>query len=180
MTVSLPGEKADEHAFLDSVEGEISFFRSIMRARPVGMHRHFHVIAVRNFISKDTGRLVHIDTIWEKLKKSYDLDALDAIVCYSFLNGILQTEFAMFFLLYAHRILNQKATSLLNLTARRRYLLVHLLLTKTWLLTLSFEKNSRYHLMKNLKLSSPNVVCELLYLLPHHRQPRPFPSHLHR
>lgn len=92
MTVSLPGEKADEHAFLDSVEGEISFFRSIMRARPVGMHRHFHVIAVRNFISKDTGRLVHIDTIWEKLKKFYDLDALDAIVCYGFLNDILQTD----------------------------------------------------------------------------------------
>jgi len=79
MTVSLPGERADECAFLDSVDGEISFFRSIMRARPVGMHRHFHVIAIRNFISKDTGRLVHIDTIWEKLRKCYDLDALDAI-----------------------------------------------------------------------------------------------------
>jgi MRG-binding protein len=82
MTVSLPGERADEHAFLDSVEGEISFFRSVMRARPVGMHRHFHIIAVRNFISKDTGHLVHIDAIWEKLRKCYDLDALDAIVCY--------------------------------------------------------------------------------------------------
>ena len=82
MTVSLAGERADEHAFLDSVEGEISFFRSIMRARPVGVHRHFHMIAIRNFISKDTGRLVHIDTIWEKLRKCYDLDALDAIVRY--------------------------------------------------------------------------------------------------
>jgi len=79
MTVSLAGERADEHAFLDSVEGEISFFRSIMRARPVGVHRHFHMIAIRNFISKDTGRLVHIDTIWEKLRKCYDLDALDAV-----------------------------------------------------------------------------------------------------
>lgn len=95
MTVYLPGERADEHAFLDSVEGEISFFRSIMRARPVGMHRHFHIIAIRNFISKDTGRLVHIDAIWEKLRKCYDLDALDAVVRYrsfSFLNGILQTN----------------------------------------------------------------------------------------
>jgi MRG-binding protein len=92
MTVTLPGERADEHAFLDSVEGEISFFRSIMRARPVGMHRHFHIIAVRNFISKDTGHLVHIDAIWDKLKKCYDLDALDAIVCYGFSNGILQTD----------------------------------------------------------------------------------------
>jgi MRG-binding protein len=67
-------------AFLDSVEGEISFFRSIMRARPVGIHRHFHVLAIRNAIYKDTGHLVSIDDIWEKLKTCYDLDALDAIV----------------------------------------------------------------------------------------------------
>lgn len=80
MTASIPGETADEHAFLDSVEGEISFFRSIMRARPVGMHRYFHVLTIRNAIAKDTGRLVHIETIWEKLRQCYDLDALDAIV----------------------------------------------------------------------------------------------------
>ena len=89
MTASLPGERADEHAFLDSVEGEISFFRSIMRARPVGIHRHFHIMAIRNFISKDTGRLVHIDAIWEKLRKCYDLDALDAIVCHLFFRAEL-------------------------------------------------------------------------------------------
>jgi len=81
MTVAMiPGERADEHAFLDSVDGEISFFRSIMRARPVGVHRHFHILTIRNAILKDTGRSVHIETIWEKLRKFYDLDALDAIV----------------------------------------------------------------------------------------------------
>lgn len=80
MTVSTSGERNDEHAFLDSVEGEISFFRSIMRARPIGMHRHFHILAIRNAILKDTGRSVHIETLWEKLRKCYDLDALDAIV----------------------------------------------------------------------------------------------------
>jgi len=80
MTVAMAGEIADEHAFLDSVDGEISFFRSIMRARPIGMHRHFHILTIRNAIRKDTGRSVHIETIWEKLRKCYDLDALDAIV----------------------------------------------------------------------------------------------------
>lgn len=80
MTVAVPGERADEHAFLDSVEGEITFFRSIMRARPIGMHRYFHVLAIRSAILKDTGRAVHPETIWEKLRKCYDLDALDAIV----------------------------------------------------------------------------------------------------
>lgn len=82
MTVAMPGpgEMADEHAFLDSVDGEISFFRSIMRARPIGVHRHFHILTIRNAILKDTGRSVHIETIWEKLRKCYDLEALDAIV----------------------------------------------------------------------------------------------------
>ncbi|KAF8158113.1 chromatin modification-related protein EAF7-domain-containing protein [Crassisporium funariophilum] len=79
MTVAMPGERADEHAFLESVDGEISFFRSIMRARPVGIHKHFHVLAIRNAILKDTGRRIHIETIWEKLRKFYDLDALDSI-----------------------------------------------------------------------------------------------------
>ncbi|KAH9480421.1 MRG/MORF4L-binding protein [Psilocybe cubensis] len=79
MTVAMPGERADEHAFLSSVEGEISFFRSIMRARPVGIHRYFHVLAIRNAILKETGRSVHVETIWEKLRECYDLDALDAI-----------------------------------------------------------------------------------------------------
>ncbi|CAA7271322.1 unnamed protein product [Cyclocybe aegerita] len=79
MTASIPGDRADEHAFLDSVEGEISFFRSIMRARPVGMHRYFHILTIRNAILKDTGHTVHVETLWEKLRKCYDLDALDAI-----------------------------------------------------------------------------------------------------
>ncbi|KAF8895483.1 hypothetical protein BD779DRAFT_732238 [Infundibulicybe gibba] len=67
-------------AFLGGIEGEISFFRSMMRARPVGIHRHFHILAIQNFILKDTGRLVHIDDLWNKLRACYDLDALDAIV----------------------------------------------------------------------------------------------------
>jgi MRG-binding protein len=66
--------------FLFTVEGEISFFRSIMRARPVGMHRHFHVLSMRNSILQDTGHEVPIDDIWEKLRSCYELDALEVLV----------------------------------------------------------------------------------------------------
>lgn len=66
--------------FLDSVEGEISFFRSMMRARPVGIHRHFHVLAIRNAIHNDTGRVIPIESIWAKLRTYYDLEALESAV----------------------------------------------------------------------------------------------------
>ncbi|KAG6820709.1 hypothetical protein H0H93_012762 [Arthromyces matolae] len=69
----------DATSFLETVDGEISFFRSLTRARPVGMHRHFHVIGIWNAISKDTNRLVSIDELWEKLRSCYNLDALEAI-----------------------------------------------------------------------------------------------------
>lgn len=71
-------EPESARELLDSVEGEISFFRSVMRARPVGLHKHFHVLAIRNSIYTDTGRVVPVQCIWEKLKSCYDLDALEA------------------------------------------------------------------------------------------------------
>jgi hypothetical protein len=73
-------ESTSSAAFLETVEGEISFFRSVMRARPVGIHRHFHVLSIQHAIQKDTGQLVSTDDIWEKLKASYDLDALEGLV----------------------------------------------------------------------------------------------------
>ncbi|TFK61392.1 hypothetical protein BDN72DRAFT_778241 [Pluteus cervinus] len=80
MTVAQDGTPEVTPAeFLNTLDGEISFFRSIMRARPVGLHRHFHVLVIQNSIFKDTGRLVRIEDIWEKLKTCYDLEALDAI-----------------------------------------------------------------------------------------------------
>jgi len=69
----------EETPFLDTVEGEVSFFRSIMRARPVGLHRHFHALAIRNAIYKDTGQSVSFDDIWQKLETLYNLDALEAL-----------------------------------------------------------------------------------------------------
>jgi hypothetical protein len=66
--------------FLDTVEGEISFFRSIMRARPIGLHRHFHVLSMRTAIHQDTGRYVSIDDIWEKIRSCYNVEALESLV----------------------------------------------------------------------------------------------------
>ncbi len=66
--------------FLDTVEGEIAFFRSIMRARPIGLHRHFHVLSIRTVIHQDTGRYVSIDDVWEKLQSCYNIEALENLV----------------------------------------------------------------------------------------------------
>ena len=69
-----------ETQWLDTVEGEIAFFRSLMRARPVGIHRHFHVLTMRNAILRDTGQLVEVEDLWRKLRACYDLDILENIV----------------------------------------------------------------------------------------------------
>ena len=63
--------------FLDSPEAEVSLFRSIMRTRPVGIHRHAHILAVHNSIYRDTGFKVPMQDLWAKLGKMYDLDTLE-------------------------------------------------------------------------------------------------------
>ncbi|KAE9387401.1 hypothetical protein BT96DRAFT_867439 [Gymnopus androsaceus JB14] len=75
----MAGSSIETPAFLDTVEGEISFFRSVMRARPIGMNQHFHVLTMRTSIHKDTGHWVAADELWQKLKSCYDIDALNAI-----------------------------------------------------------------------------------------------------
>lgn len=80
--------------FLDTVEGEIAFFRSIMRARPIGLHRHFHVLSIRTVIHQDTGRYVSIDDLWEKLRSCYNIEALENLVRFPKKN--LPTELAPF------------------------------------------------------------------------------------
>ncbi|KLO15972.1 hypothetical protein SCHPADRAFT_995467 [Schizopora paradoxa] len=64
---------------LDSVEGEIFFFRALMRARPVGIHRHFHVMAMQRAIELGTGRDVEVESIWRKLDGCFNLEALEAL-----------------------------------------------------------------------------------------------------
>ena len=80
MDVESSTTMSDINPFLDTVEGEISFFRSVMRTRPVGIHRHFHVLAIRNAIHRDTGIWVTAEDIWKKLRSLYELDALENLV----------------------------------------------------------------------------------------------------
>ncbi|KAK7048401.1 hypothetical protein R3P38DRAFT_2869123 [Favolaschia claudopus] len=77
--MSVDIEADDELEFLSTVDGEIAFFRGIMKARPVGIHRHFHVVNIRNSIFKDTGHAISVQVIWNKLRDLYDMDALEAI-----------------------------------------------------------------------------------------------------
>lgn len=71
---------SDAVEFLDTPEGEISLFRSIMRTRPVGIHRHVHILAIHNSIYRETGFKVPMKDIWAKLGRMYDLDALESAV----------------------------------------------------------------------------------------------------
>lgn len=75
---------SDPGDFLDSAEGEVSLFRSIMRTRPVGIHRHVHILAIHNSIYRDTGFKVPMQDIWAKLGKMYDLDVLEHSVSLSY------------------------------------------------------------------------------------------------
>jgi MRG-binding protein len=63
--------------FLDTLEGEIALFRSIERARPVGMHKHFHMLTLRRSIQNVSGVWVDVASIWAKLATLYHLDVLD-------------------------------------------------------------------------------------------------------
>jgi MRG-binding protein len=80
MTVPLSDNPADA-SFLNTVDGDIAFFKSITRARPVGIHRYFHVLTMQSLIFKETGRLIRIEDIWAKLESCYNLEQLEAIVC---------------------------------------------------------------------------------------------------
>ena len=76
MNVDQPQER-----WLDTVEGEIAFFRAIMSARPVGTHRHFHALSIRNAVMNATGKPVTVDEVWSKLGECYNLDLLESLVC---------------------------------------------------------------------------------------------------
>ena len=80
--------------FLDTVEGEITFFRSLMRARPVGLHKHFHALSMRTAIHQDTGHYVTLDAIWRKLNDLYNLKALEDLVrsCAYYIKGLRLTH----------------------------------------------------------------------------------------
>lgn len=56
---------------------EIALFRAIMKARPVGIHKHFQLLAVQRSMSVELGEEVDVNDIWSKLATLYSLDGLD-------------------------------------------------------------------------------------------------------
>jgi hypothetical protein len=133
--------------FLDTVDGETAFFRSIMRARPVGMHRYFHVLTIRNAIQRDTGRMVDVNAIWAKLKTCYNLDALEAIV------GQFHSSEHYLATNDVCRSLRQSTTSLEAQIHRRLYLSRSHLQMKTFPVIHSFSKSLSYLLTLTMSLS---------------------------
>lgn len=81
MDIDSQSSEVDSQNVLDTVEGEIQFFRAIMRARPVGIHRHFHMMSIKAALDKEIGQDVPIEAIWRKLESCYNLEALEALVC---------------------------------------------------------------------------------------------------
>src|SRR5882762_4923941 len=88
--------------FLDSEDGEISLFRSVMRTRPVGLHRHVHILAIHTSIYRETGKKVPVEDIWVKLGRMYDLDALEHAV--SLLSRCFSTTFSLVLLCIVWRV----------------------------------------------------------------------------
>lgn len=79
----------DPPAFLDTVQGELAFFKGVAHARPAGAHRFFHVISIRSTIRAETGQEVSIDELWSKLGNYYDLHYFDSNVRVVF-HGVLR------------------------------------------------------------------------------------------
>lgn len=70
----------NEPGFLDTLVGESAFFRAICDARPVGIHREFHMMAVASKIKQTTGQYVTIDDLWDKFRRCYDVKILEGYV----------------------------------------------------------------------------------------------------
>ncbi|KAH7103377.1 hypothetical protein BKA62DRAFT_696753 [Auriculariales sp. MPI-PUGE-AT-0066] len=68
---------AEATEWLSTPLGEIAFFKAACQARPVGAHRYFHVLSMRTRIASETGAVVPIQAIWDKLEKSYGLSKLE-------------------------------------------------------------------------------------------------------
>ncbi|TIC01544.1 hypothetical protein E3Q18_00603 [Wallemia mellicola] len=59
-------------------EFEIALFRAVIKARPVGLNRHFHFLSVQQSMTTELGHEVELADIKRKLASLYDLDGLDS------------------------------------------------------------------------------------------------------
>jgi hypothetical protein len=81
-----------EAPFLSTTAGESAFFRALCDARPVGVHREFHMMAVAAHIQSATGNAVSVDELWGKFKSCYDQKILEGYVSFSVLDLLSSTD----------------------------------------------------------------------------------------
>lgn len=55
-----------------------ALFKSLIRHKPSGPHKHFRMLAISQDLSNSLGYYVSVPSIWAKLEELYDLSALDA------------------------------------------------------------------------------------------------------
>lgn len=58
---------------------ELSFLKGLQTARPIGIHKHFHMIQVIDLMEKE-GRGLSSREGWERLESYYDTGSLDRLV----------------------------------------------------------------------------------------------------
>lgn len=62
---------------VSEVELDIAFFRSLASIRPIGIHKHFRMIALQKSVLDMTGVTIPFEELWERMEDLYDLDELD-------------------------------------------------------------------------------------------------------
>jgi hypothetical protein len=61
------------------IEQETMLYRAICRYKPAGVHKHFRMLSIHNFVNSPhiAGSKLAISEIWQKLGELYDLPGLD-------------------------------------------------------------------------------------------------------
>lgn len=67
-----------------SMDFEIALYRAIAQARPVGVHKHFQVLAMQHSMSIELQEDVGVNEIWSKLASLYNLEELDNQVGFAY------------------------------------------------------------------------------------------------
>jgi MRG-binding protein len=63
--------------FLNTVTGEAVFFRALCEARPIGIHREFHMMTVARHIENVTREKISVDDLWIKFRECYNPAVLE-------------------------------------------------------------------------------------------------------
>ncbi|KAK7016611.1 hypothetical protein R3P38DRAFT_2636261, partial [Favolaschia claudopus] len=62
---------------LQTVAGETAFLRAVIAAQPVGRHKHFHLLQIRESIRRETGHLVSVEEVLRKSESLWNIEELD-------------------------------------------------------------------------------------------------------